>query len=368
MKFFSKNDFDKIHYANSKLIIKGSVKLFVLETSPRVFMEFILYAGSLLLIFYFYKLDSQYLNISKIVFFGLASSKALPSFNQIFTSIVSIKSSFSYIDVFSEEINMILNNKKNNNKNYLNIDKNNLIFNKISLNNISFNFYENNHFNITGLNIEIYKNSFTAICGKSGSGKTTIVDLLSGLYKPNKGYLSLDNIKINESNINNYRNLISYVPQEFYVADGTIREAINFGQKEDLNDSAAMTFALKFSGALEFINNLPNKIDTEISDRGINLSLGQKQRISIARALYKKPKILILDESMNSLDLINEKKILNDLKVLSSIMTIILISHRVSSLSICDYLYLIKDGRVFDKGSFQDLSNSSEYFKELSNG
>jgi ABC-type bacteriocin/lantibiotic exporter with double-glycine peptidase domain len=98
------------------------------------------------------------------------------------------------------------------------------------------------------------------------------------------------------------------------------------------------------------------------------LSLGQKQRISIARALYKKPKILILDESTNSLDLITEKNILNDLKNLCNFMTVILISHRISSLAICDYLYLIKDGKVFDKGTFNNLSNSSEYFKELING
>jgi len=355
LKFFSKNDFDKIYYANSKLLTKSSIKLSVLETSPRVFMEFLLYAGSLLLIFYFYKIDSQYLNISKIVFFGLASSKALPSFNQIFASIVNIKSSFSYINVFSEEINIILNKKNhliaNNNKD--------LIFDKIKLNNVSFSFDRNENFKISELNIEINKNSFVAICGKSGSGKTTIVDLLSGIYKPNNGFLSLDNLTINDFNIYNYRNLISYVPQEFHVTDGTIREAITFGQEEEyFNNSTAINFALKFSGALNFVNNLPNKVDTEISDRGIMLSLGQKQRISIARALYKKPKILILDESTNSLDLITEKNILNDLKNLCNFMTVILISHRISSLAICDYLYLIKDGKVFDKGTFNNLSNS----------
>ena len=327
-------------------------------------MEFLLYAGSLILIFYFYKLDSQYLNISKIVFFGLASSKALPSFNQVFTSIVNIKSSFSYIVVFSEEINLILNQKEK----YLTIDNHNdLILDKIKLNNVSFSFTENKNFNIEELNIEINKNSFVAICGKSGSGKTTIVDLLSGVYQPNKGFLSLGNLKINNSNINNYRKIISYVPQEFYMADGTIREAITFGEKKYFDDTTQMNFALKFSGALEFVNNLPNKIDTEISDRGMNLSIGQKQRISIARALYKKPKILILDESTNSLDLITEKNILNNLKSLCNFMTIVLISHKVLSLEICDYLFLIKDGKIFDKGTYDDLHSSSEYFKELTN-
>jgi ATP-binding cassette, subfamily B, bacterial PglK len=368
LKFFPKNNFNEIHYANSKLLSQGSVKLFVIETSPRVFMEFILYAGSLLLIFYFYKIDNQYLNVSKIVFFGLASSKALPSFNQIFTAIVNIKSSLAYINVFSEEISSILEVKKRKIQDISKHENKNITFNKkIFLSKVSFSFFGNNKFNISDLDIVINKNTFVAVCGKSGSGKTTIVDLISGVYRPINGSLFIDDIEIKNLNLDNYTSLISYVPQEFFIGEGTIREAITFGHKDDENPDS-IDFALKFSGVMEFIDNLPNKIDTQISDRGINLSLGQKQRISIARALYKRPEILILDESTNSLDLITEKKILNDLKTLSSMMTIIFISHRISSLNICDYLYLIKDGKVADKGTFDYLSRHSEHFNALLNG
>ena len=115
----------------------------------------------------------------------------------------------------------------------------------------------------------------------------------------------------------------------------------------------------------EFLQNLPNNINTSISDRGINLSLGQKQRISIARALYKKPSILILDEATNSLDLMNEKNILNNLKKLKNEITIIFISHKVLSLNVCDYIYLIKDGKIDNEGSFDYLNINSKYFKEL---
>ena len=359
LKFFSKNNFKNIHFQNSLLFGKNSIKLFVIETSPRVFMELILYAGSLILIFYFYKLDNQYLDISKIVFFGLASSKALPSINQIFTSIVHLKSSIPYIKSFEDEINYIKQKK-----NKMDVSEKELKFSdKIVLKNASFSYQKDDRFNIENLNFSLKKTNFTGICGKSGSGKTTIVDLLAGIYMPHKGSLIIDNTEINEFNVSDYKKIVGYVPQEFYVGDSTIKDSILFGSSNFNEEN--LKFALKYSGVDEFINNLPHKLDTSISDRGINLSLGQKQRISIARALYKRPSILILDEATNSLDLINEKNILNNLKDLKNEMTIILICHKVSSLNVCDYIYLIKEGTVSDKGTFEYLKNNSTYFEEL---
>ena len=236
---------------------------------------------------------------------------------------------------------------------------------KIELKNVNFKYQSESQFNIEDLNLSIEKANFIGICGKSGSGKTTIVDLLACVYLPDKGSLLIDDQEIRNSNLNNFKRIVSYVPQEFYIGDSTIKESILFGStnynEENLN------FALEHSGVNEFIQNLPDKLDTLISDRGINLSLGQKQRISIARALYKKPSILILDEATNSLDLINEKDILKNLKKLKDEMTIIFISHKVTSLTICDCIFLIKDGKINDKGNYEHLKKNSKYFQELVN-
>jgi ABC-type bacteriocin/lantibiotic exporter with double-glycine peptidase domain len=361
LKFFSKQNFKNIHFQNSMKFGNNVIKLFVIESSPRIFMELVLYAGSLILIFYFYKLDNQYLDISKIVFFGLASSKALPSINQIFISIVQLKSSIPYIESFKEEIYLIKEQKKIDN----NLVKD-LTFEKtIELNDVSFFYQKESGFSIKKINLKIDKNNFIGICGRSGSGKTTIVDLLSGVYTPKKGQMLLDNNFINETNLSAYKNMVSYVPQEFFIGDSTVKESILFGST-DYNEGN-LDFALEYSGVNEFINNLPNKLNCSISDRGINLSLGQKQRISIARALYKRPSILILDEATNSLDLVNEKNILNNLKKLKNEMTIIFISHKVTSLNVCDYIFLIKDGRINDKGKYDYLKKNSKYFQELIN-
>ena len=289
----------------------------------------------------------------------MASSKALPSINQIFTSIVHLKSTIPYIKSFEDEIDNIKRNVKN-----LDGPNPSLNFNeKIELKNVYFNYQTEGKFNIDNLDLIINKSNFVGICGKSGSGKTTIVDLIAGIYAPNKGSLLVDSTKVNSGNLNSYKKIVSYVPQEFYVGDSTVKNSILFGSQNFSEEN--LDFALKYSGVDEFIENLPNKLDTSISDRGINLSLGQKQRISIARALYKRPSILILDEATNSLDLINEKNILKNLKQLKNEMTIIFISHKVSSLNVCDYIFLVKDGKINDKGNFEDLKNSSDYFREL---
>ena len=359
LKFFPKNNFRNIHFQNSILLGNNSVKLFLFESSPRIFMEFILYSGSLILIFYFFKLDNQSLNIPKIVFFGLASSKALPSINQIFSSIVQLKSVIPYINSFDDEVDLIKKQQINSNT-----TSKELTFNKkIELKNVNFNYQKESSFNIENLNLLIKKKNFIGFCGKSGSGKTTIVDLLAGIYKPNNGSLFIDETPITLDNLNNFKNIVSYVPQEFYIGDSTIKDSILFGS-QNYNEEA-LNFALHYSGVNEFLQNLPNNINTSISDRGINLSLGQKQRISIARALYKKPSILILDEATNSLDLMNEKNILNNLKKLKNEITIIFISHKVLSLNVCDYIYLIKDGKIDNEGSFDYLNINSKYFKEL---
>ena len=359
LKFLPKNNFKNIHFSNSISLAKNSIKLFIMESSPRVFMEFILYAGSLFLIFYFYQADNRVLDITKIVFFGLASSKALPSINQIFSSIVQLKSSVAYIDSFKDEIELI---KKNKNSPMISQDK--FIFkDKIKLSNVGFKYQEDNSFNINDLNLVIKKNNIYGFCGKSGSGKTTIIDLISGIYLPHIGSLSIDKTPLDEKRIDDYKKIISYVPQEFYIGDNTIKESIIFGS--DIFNKENFDFAVKYSSIDEFVDNLPQKFDTLIGDRGVNLSLGQKQRISLARALYKKPSILILDEATNSLDNLNESKILNGLKELKLQMTIIFISHKVSSMDICDYIFLIKNGKIDSEGSFDYLKNSSEYFNLL---
>ena len=243
---------------------------------------------------------------------------------------------------------------------------------KIEFKNVSFK-YPGRYLGLNNCNILFKKNKITAITGKSGSGKTTVSDLILGLQKTDKGKVLIDNIEINDFNINNFRNKIGYVPQESFLFNTTIENnllwAINgekvneFGEKFLMKKNerdVKVQDCLRLANIDKFINSLPDGIKTEVGDRGTRLSGGQKQRISLARALIRNPKILILDEATSSIDDETEKSILSSLNKLKDSMTIILIAHRLSTLSCADEIYVLDQGEIVETGSFQNLSSNKD--------
>ena len=243
---------------------------------------------------------------------------------------------------------------------------------KIEFKNVSFK-YPGRYLGLNNCNILFKKKKVTAITGKSGSGKTTISDLILGLQKTNKGKVLIDNIEINDFNINNFRHKIGYVPQESFLFNTSIENnllwAINGGKSNKFDEKFLMKKnerdvkvqeCLRLANIDKFIDSLPDGIKTEVGDRGTRLSGGQKQRISLARALIRDPEILILDEATSSIDDDTEKSILSSLNKLKDSMTIILIAHRLSTLSCADEIYVLDQGEIVESGSFQDLSSNKD--------
>ena len=243
---------------------------------------------------------------------------------------------------------------------------------KIEFKNVSFK-YPGRYLGLNNCNILFKKKKVTAITGKSGSGKTTISDLILGLQKTNKGKVLIDNIEINDFNINNFRHKIGYVPQESFLFNTSIENnllwAINGGKSNKFDEKFLMKKnerdvkvqeCLRLANIDKFIDSLPDGIKTEVGDRGTRLSGGQKQRISLARALIRDPEILILDEATSSIDDETEKSILSSLNKLKDSMTIILIAHRLSTLSCADEIYVLDQGEIVESGSFQDLSSNKD--------
>jgi ABC-type bacteriocin/lantibiotic exporter with double-glycine peptidase domain len=229
----------------------------------------------------------------------------------------------------------------------------------VELKKIEFSFNEN--FRLKFDFLEIKKPNFIGFFGKSGSGKTTCLDIISGILKADKGLLEVDGNVINEKNIYYYRSIISYVPQEIYFGDLKIWEIIAFGQQEkDVNMNNVIESA-KNAEIHDYILTLPNKYETYFGDDGINLSGGQKQRLAIARGLYKSSQILLLDEVTNELDYKTEELFILTLKRLikEKSLIIIFVSHRVDSLKLCDQIYIFEKGLIKNCGSFLDLRNKS---------
>ena len=235
------------------------------------------------------------------------------------------------------------------------INKNDLILKKFRFEeqvfrNINFS-YNNENYIFENLNLKIQKNKFIGIHGKSGSGKTTFINLLLGLLKPSKGEIIVNDQNIYDS-LNQFQNIISYVPQDIYLIDSDIKENVSLEESENLNNHKIENIKKALQEAEFFSNNeiIDEKfLSLKVGQKGINLSGGQLQRVGIARAFYRKSQILILDEATRSLDNSTENEIIETLLKKKDELTIIMISHKIENFKYCDTIIEIKDKSILIK-------------------
>lgn len=198
---------------------------------------------------------------------------------------------------------------------------------------------------LQNVSLEIRKGESVALVGPSGGGKTTLADLILGLLKPIEGQIFVDNLDI-QSDMRGWRKNIGYIPQTIYLTDDTIRNNIAFGVAADKIDDAQVWKALEDAQLKEFIEKLPEGLDTEVGERGVRISGGQRQRIGIARALYRNPQFLVFDEATSALDNETEKEVMNAIDGLHGNKTILMIAHRLSTIENCDHVFRVEAGAV----------------------
>jgi ABC-type multidrug transport system fused ATPase/permease subunit len=218
---------------------------------------------------------------------------------------------------------------------------------------------------LNDINIRIAKNTTIALTGVSGSGKTTLVNVISGLLKPDSGNIVVDNIKLSEFNLNQYRSKIGYISQESVIFNDTIFNNITFWAEPTPENLIRFWEVAQMSSLTQFIEEQEGKENTYLGDNGILISGGQRQRISIARELFKKPEILILDEATSALDSETERVIQENIERLHGHYTMIIIAHRLSTIKNVDEIYLLEKGRVVHSGKFYDMLEQSSTFKHL---
>lgn len=200
---------------------------------------------------------------------------------------------------------------------------------------------------LSDVNVTIPKNSSVAFIGPSGAGKTTMVDLILGVLKPQSGRVAVDGMDIAES-YRGWHDKIGYIPQTIYMLDDTIRNNIAFGQAAEIDD-ARIWDALHQAQLDDFVRSLDEGLDTMIGEAGVRLSGGQRQRIGIARALYRKPEVLVLDEATSALDTETEAAVMEAIDSLQGRMTMLIIAHRLSTIQNCDVVYQVENGAVCRK-------------------
>jgi len=215
------------------------------------------------------------------------------------------------------------------------------------------------------INIKIPVKQTIALIGESGSGKTTIANVIAGLFKPDTGDILIDDVSLSQFDLNSYRSKIGYISQESVVFNDTIFNNITFWADPTPENIKRFEEVLEMASLKDFINSLPEKELTSLGDNGILISGGQKQRISIARELYKNCEILILDEATSALDSETERVIQENIEKLHGSYTMIVIAHRLSTIKEADIIYLLENGKVSASGTFHEMINSSVRFKKM---
>ena len=276
--------------------------------------------------------------------FAAAGFRIMPSLNRLVLSMQSLKYTHSVIDlIYNDLVNLKTNNIERSQLDKYNIEEE---FKEIKFENVSFKYQDDSKYIFKDINLKLSKTDFVGIYGESGVGKSTFVDILSGLLEPTSGQLLVnDKHKITSSFLST-KDLIGYVPQNIYLNDESISSNIAFGEKKEKIDNNLVNYAINNSKLRNFVDELKLKENTLIGERGIKISGGQKQRLGIARALYRKSKILIFDESTSSLDEKTENEFLEIVKNLSQKVLIILISHKPNTLKYCNKIYRITNKSV----------------------
>lgn len=233
----------------------------------------------------------------------------------------------------------------------------------IEFKNVFFTYDDTNIEALKGVSFDIGQGETLAIIGKTGSGKSTILDLIGRLYDISEGQLKIDGKNIDKINLNSLRNSIGYVPQDAFLFSDSIRNNIRFGAVDSTDEDviAASKNAVVHKNIRKFVHGY----DTVLGERGITLSGGQKQRVSIARAIIKEPKILLLDDCLSAVDTETEEQILNNLEKISKGKTTIIVSHRISSAKNAHKIIVLEDGKIIQEGKHEELINSDGYYKEL---
>ena len=233
----------------------------------------------------------------------------------------------------------------------------------ISFKNVNFKYDTTEEKAIKNVNLKIEGTKITALVGKSGAGKSTIINLIPRFYDPQEGNITIDDQNIKEINLNSLRKRISLVSQDVILFDDTINNNIAYANSEA--SQSEIEQACKFAAADEFIEKLPNKYETIVGENGVRLSGGQKQRISIARAILKKSSIILLDEATSSLDTEAERTVQNAINNLIKGRTTIVIAHRMSTIHNADKIFVLKNGNIVDSGNHDYLIKNCVDYKSL---
>jgi len=349
-KILSKEPFFTNEFTNEKKGAENATFFSqVVKKIPRPFMETLAVVTILLVTVLFIINDRPIKDIlPTLSLMGIAVIRLIPSFNSISTTAANLKFTAVSFNLVANQLNELEKNNDKEQKKLFKKENSEFKNQDIKLVNINYKYPNSEDLVLKNINLTIKSKNSVAFVGSTGSGKTTLIDLISGLLKPTSGEIVSNNININKNYLA-WQSQIGYIPQDIYLIDDTIKKNIAFGISDNNIDEEAIIRSIKLAQIDKFILDLPSGINTVVGNRGIRLSGGQRQRIGIARALYRDPAILILDEATSSLDFETEKRLIKDIESLHGKYTIIIITHRLLITKNCDEVFTLSEGGIITK-------------------
>ena len=346
---------------------KINVSAGILSQLPRYAMETIAFSGILLIVLINLGSEKTIEHMAPLLaLYAYAGYRLLPALQQIFAGISKVRISVPALELLHRDMREgnAATDADNTLKKTQDIQPLPLTH-ELVVKNVTFYYPGAQEPAIKEINLTIATNTSIGLVGATGSGKTTIVDIILGLLKQTSGRLLVDGLEISDDNLPRWQRNLGYVPQQIYLSDDTITHNIAYGILHKEIDMDAVIRAARIANLHWFIEKeLPYGFETVIGERGVRLSGGQRQRIGIARALYHDPGVLIMDEATSALDGITEEAVMEALRTLSGEKTIITIAHRLTTVKDCDVIYLMDNGRIVSQGTYDELLKYSSWFQE----
>ena len=332
---------------------------------PTYVLEVVAFGGILCIVLYFLAREEGLAQLlPMLAVFVFAARRIMPALQTIFSDITTLRYNAATLDVLHADFVKTAGFENI----FGDLDVKPLLFKKsLRLQDVSFCYPGCDELIISDLSLEIQANTTIGFVGFTGSGKTTLIDIIIGMLVPRSGSIFVDGVPIDENKRVSWQRNLGYVPQHIYLSDDTVARNIAFGIPDEHIDMDRVIRAARVANIAEFIEkNLLSGYDTLIGERGVRLSGGQRQRLGIARALYHDPDVLVLDEATSALDGITEEAVMDSIRALAKRKTIIMIAHRITTVKDCDMIYLMEDGHIIAKGTYAELMDSSETFRAMS--
>ncbi|MEO0924345.1 MAG: ABC transporter ATP-binding protein [Cyanobacteria bacterium J06643_13] len=351
----------------TKILEKTTSNFFSFTIVPRFLIEAVMVISTVSIISYFLFIGQDIQGIHSVLgVYALASIRLLPAFGQTVGGINIIRNNSFTIEQIYADLKELERNEIDRRcsvnlaavapppKAQLELLLPLLFKEQIVLDNIAYSYPNQPQLAIKNLTLKIKRGESIALVGKSGAGKTTLVDIILGLLIPHEGDIKVDGVSI-YSDLRQWQNLVGYIPQGIFLADDTVKNNIAYGLPPEQIDEARLHKAIEAAQLTEVIANLPQGVNTEVGERGVMLSGGQRQRVGIARALYHEREILILDEATSALDNETESSISQAIAALSGQKTLIIIAHRLTTVAHCDRVYEMNQGEIIRSGTYQEV-------------